>query len=234
MDNILLSQKLRELGLSGSLAPALQPLMSGSRLREVADPAAWASCFLAFMATKVDHKESRDLAVYGMIMLAMASKHSGPGWRAYDHQFRQHREAGANLPWADINLSLMAATVLGQSGGPGRSCPLCLASDHAREEYALYSLEHTSKVGESSQVARSRPSRQLRRPTPYGVVNSPAVCYRFNRGSCLAPHCRFEHCCSNCGKPGHPAISCPEPKQGQGDRKSPPLPSPWSNTGRAR
>ena len=152
----------------------------------MANPVSWVACYLAFLATKIDHRKTREMAAYGMVVLSMASKHRGPGWRSYDRQFRQHQAAGANLPWADINPSLMAATVLGQSsGGPGRSCPLCLAADHTREECALYSLEH-SKAGESSQGARSCPSHQSRRPTPYGLVNSPAVCYRFNRGSCPA------------------------------------------------
>ena len=229
-DNVLLLQKLRELGLSGAVAPSLQPIVSGSRLREVPDSAAWASCFLAFMATKVDHRETRELAAYGMIVLAFANQHTGPGWQAYDRQFRQHQAAGANLPWAEINPSLMSATVLSQSGGPGRSCPLCLAYDHTKEDCALFPLERASKWGEPSQGFKAR---QPRRPGPYGVITSAAVCYRYNRGSCQAAHCRFEHFCSNCGKPGHPAISCPDPRQGQGDPKSPP-PPPRSTPGRAR
>ena len=34
-DNVLLLQRLQKLGLAGSVAPALQPLVSGSSLREV-------------------------------------------------------------------------------------------------------------------------------------------------------------------------------------------------------
>lgn len=90
IDNILLLQKLRELGLSNSVTPSLQSFVSGSHMREVPDPAAWASCFLAFLAKKVGHNEPRELAAYGMIVLVFAIQHTGLGWQAYDGQFHQH------------------------------------------------------------------------------------------------------------------------------------------------
>ena len=225
-DNILLRQRLQELGVSGSAASAVQPLVSGSRLREVSDPVSWASCFLAFIATKVDHRETRELAAYGMIILQLATKHPGAGWRSYDRQFRQQKAAGADWPWADLNPSLMAATVLGQSsGGASRTCPLCLNADHTREECALFSLEHT-RAGASPQFPRPPFHRQVRRTAPYGPPVGAGVCYRFNRGTCYATRCRFEHYCSNCSRPGHPAFACTsEPARGPpGDHetKSPP------------
>ena len=174
-----------------------------------------------------------------MIVLQLASKHPGAGWRSYDRQFRQHQAAGAGLPWADLNPSLMAATVLGHTaGGPGRTCSLCLSSDHSKEDCALASLEY-AKGGDTSQTLQSRLFRQFRRPTPYGPSNTAGVCYRYNRGTCLAARCRFDHSCSNCSKPGHPAISCPDPKHGPSDYrdgKSPPPPPPPQrfNVGRAR
>ena len=224
-DNIMLLQKLQELGLAGTVAPALQPVVSGSRLREVTDPVAWASCFLMFMAAKIDHEETRELAAYGTIVLQLASKHIGGGWRSYDRQFRQQKAAGASLPWADLNPSLMAATVLGQSlGGASRICTICLSGDHLKEDCALASLE-LAKQGTAPLVQRvQQPSRQARRPVPY--TSQPAgtgVCFRYNRGTCFAARCRFEHFCSNCSRQGHPAISCAEPgKSGEREAKSPP------------
>ena len=138
----MLLQRLQEIGQSGAISPGFQPLVNSSRLREITDPLSWASCFLAFMASRVDNQETRDLAAYGLIVLQLSRKHAGEGWLAYDRQFRQHQAAGANLPWADISPSLMAATVLGQAAeGGGRTCPLCLASDHAKQDCALASLE---------------------------------------------------------------------------------------------
>ena len=93
--NILPLQKLQELGIAGSVAPALQPVISGSRLREVTDPAAWASCFFLLMAARIDHQETKELAAYGSIVLQLASKHpGGGGWRSYGRQFRQQKAAG--------------------------------------------------------------------------------------------------------------------------------------------
>ena len=230
-DNILLLQKLQELGPVGSVVPALQPVISGSRLREVTDPAAWASCFLLFMATRIDHQETRELAAYGSIVLQLASKHPG-GWRSYDRQFRQQKAAGATLPWAELNPSLMAATVLGQGSGVSRSCSLCLGCDHMKEDCALSALE-LAKQGVVPQVQRPHLGRQARRPAPYVPPMGSRVCYRYNKGTCFAARCRFEHFCSNCGKTGHPATSCPEPsRSGEREAKSSPLQRPPSGRNR--
>ena len=114
-DNIILLQRLRELGQGGPILPGVQPLVNSSRLQEIADPLSWVSCFLAFMASRVDNQETRELAAYGLIVLQLSRKHAREDWLAYNHQFCQHQTAGANLPWADISPSLMAATVLGQA-----------------------------------------------------------------------------------------------------------------------
>ena len=142
LDNTLLVQRLQELGQAGAIPIASQPLISNSRMREVSDPLTWASCFLAYLAAKTGHDETRELAAYGMIVLQLARKHSGSGWLLYDRQFRQQQAAGASLSWVEINPSLMAATVLGQPAKrSSRPSHLCLAADHSREECALASLE---------------------------------------------------------------------------------------------
>ena len=143
MDNTLLLQRIQELSQAGAIPAAAQPLLSGSRMREVSDPLTWVSCFLAFMAAKIDHEETRRLAAYGMIIMQLVRKHGGNGWRLYDKQFRLQQAAGAGLSWVEINPSLLAATVLGQPSDRGcRPCLLCLAPDHTREDCALVSLEY--------------------------------------------------------------------------------------------
>ena len=235
-DNVILLQRLQELGQSGQVTPSVKPLVSGLRLREIADPLTWASCFLAFMATKSDHQPSRDLAAYGMIILQLARKHGGNGWILYDRQFRQHCAAGANLPWADLNPSLMAATVIGHSGDhipPRRSCPLCLSADHTREECALASIE-AAKHPLIHPPGRPNifPARSVRRPSPY-LSTPDNICRRFNRGTCFSSSCKYEHACSNCYKMGHPEHLCQEekgkPRGRQGEQTKPPsLPRPNS------
>lgn len=64
------------------------------------------------MAAKVDHKEAKDLATYGQVIIQLARKHEGKGWLAYGSFFRQHMAAGAQLSWTDLNPSLVTATLL--------------------------------------------------------------------------------------------------------------------------
>ena len=149
------------------------------------------------------------MAAYGMIILQLARKHIGTGWLVYDRQFRQHQAAGANLPWSDLSPSLMVATVLSQASGcQGRSCSLCLAADHLREDCALAALEPSSSSGQHSRTYYS--GRQSRRPAPYGTTDN--ICRRFNRGYCGSSPCRYDHVCSGCYKPGHPESQCLEGK----------------------
>ena len=218
MDNIALLQRLQELGP----LQASHPLLTGSKLREVNDPLSWVSCFLAFMATKTEAKEVRELAAYGQMVLHLAGKHGGKGWMAYDKLFRQQQAAGAAMPWAELNPSLMAATVLGNDGEQGQVCSLCMASDHSTVECALASVEAAgTKPGITRQANTGRSSSRPRSQHPYGNysprLNSgypyPAdePCRRFNRGTCNMAPCKFEHCCNYCPARGpHPATHCPQ------------------------
>ena len=62
--------------------------------------------------------------------------------KAYDRLFRQQVATGAIARWSELNPSLMAAPVLNSGNvNPGRTCSLCLATDHSRAECALSSLE---------------------------------------------------------------------------------------------
>ena len=123
------------------------------------------------MATRIDHQETRKLTAYGSIVLQLASKHPGGGsWRSYDRQFRQQKAAGATLPWAELNPTLMAATVLGQGSGVSWLCSLCLGCDHMKEECALSALE-LAKQGVVLQVQRPHLGRQATRQQ--AVQNPP-------------------------------------------------------------
>ena len=178
-DNVALKQRVIDTGILGSSAnPSL-------RLREINDVETWLHCFLAFVAAKVNCKETRDLMAYGQIVLMLARKHGGMGWKSYDTHFRQLVGAGHHLPWTELNPSMMAANVL---QAMGQVCSLCQAHDHRREECAL-----------------APPSE--RRPRPYRIHDE--VCRRFNRVTgCSTSRCRFEHKCLNCGSPDHGASNC--------------------------
>ena len=196
------------------------------------------------MAAKTESKEVRDLAAYGQIVLHLAGKHGGKGWMAYDKLFRQQQSAGATMPWAELNPSLMAATVLGNSGEQGRICTLCMASDHSAYECALASIESATKPGARGPQLNSAKSTVRARNHPYYYYRDNAgytthgartyleePCRRFNRGNCNMVACKFEHVCSACPARGpHPAISCPttktsgRPRQQTGGSPAPPPP----------
>ncbi len=219
-DNVALLQRLQELGPSHQ---ANHPLLTSSRLREIQDPLSWVSCFLGFLATKVDCSETRELAAYGQIIVHLARKHGGKGWLSYDRLFRQQKSAGSEMLWAELNPSLMAATVLGNGGEQGRVCSLCMASDHSASECALALAEHNAKpqtpirptaaTSKSYRPQRNHPypynynSNTGTRPPAYGDRDEP--CRRFNRGFCNIFPCKFEHCCNACNRGPHPAIECP-------------------------
>ena len=104
-----------------------------------------------------------------MVVMYLAMRYKESGWLLYDHQFWQHQAAGANLPWADINTSILAATVLGRPGEGGiRSCSLCLAAYYTKEECALASLE-AAKVAAAPPTHHPPGNRQVRHPAPYNL-----------------------------------------------------------------
>ena len=43
------------------------------------DPLTWVLCFLAFMASRTSHEETRDMAAYAMIIIRLSRKHSRIG-----------------------------------------------------------------------------------------------------------------------------------------------------------
>ena len=192
-DNVALLQRLQETNLPGHPPPA-----TPSRLRDIRDPLSWAGCFMAFVAAKVDSPETRELMAYGKIIISLAQRHGGLGWATYDTLFRQQVAAGAEAAWSQLNPSLMAATVLGTAGEQSpRPCSHCRSSDHKTQECALAPLDLNQAPAAARSSARFRPYRQ-----------QEEVCRRFNRGTCMASPCKFEHICSSCQKAGHGSHEC--------------------------
>ena len=109
-DNMELRKSLEEVNTTN---PQICALPSSSRLRDISDPLTWLYCYQSYMAVRLPYKEARDLLAYGQIVVELARKHPGLGWRTYDNFFRQQVNAGAECKWNELNSSLMAATVLG-------------------------------------------------------------------------------------------------------------------------
>ena len=90
-DNVALLQRLQEVNLPGHLPPE-----NLSRPRDIRNPLSWVACFMAFVATKVNRLETRELITYGKIIVSLAQRHGGVGWATYDTMFRQQAAAGAD------------------------------------------------------------------------------------------------------------------------------------------
>ena len=197
-DNVELKQRLQELGIP---APYCNAPGTSSRLREVQDPLTWVRCFLLYLAARVDHQHTRELAAYAVTVIDLARAHGGQGWRLYDTRFRQQKAAGGLFPWSEINSSIMANTIFPLMGSSqGQACELCFTAGHTKHECALYSMELQKKPQQDRSTSY--------KPTPPQSYGRPPICKRFNRNLCYAPQCRFDHICSHCKKPGHPASEC--------------------------
>lgn len=197
LDNVELKQRLQDLGVP---APFINAPGTPSRLREVQDPLTWVRCFLLFLAARVMHQDTRDLAAYAVTVIDLALAHGGRGWCMYDSRFRQQKAAGGVFPWTEINSSIMANTIFSFMGN--QCCDLCLVPGHTRSDCALVSIE-------PPQRAQDRPTPQTKPAATHQPYNKPPICRRFNRGTCFAHQCRFEHMCAGCKKTGHPVAECP-------------------------
>ena len=91
-DNVALRHRVVDTGILGSSNRNLC-------LRKVGDVETWLHCFPAFVASKVESPETRELMAYGQIILMLARKHGCMVWKTYDTHFRQLMGAGHTLPW---------------------------------------------------------------------------------------------------------------------------------------
>ena len=93
--------------------------------------------FLGLVHASSDCNETRELLAYEILIIHLARKHEGLGWVAYNSQFRQQAAAGACVCWPKLNLSLMAATVVGARGeSPAQSCSLHFTADQLAQDCA--------------------------------------------------------------------------------------------------
>ena len=145
----------------------------------------------------------------------------GRRWCAYDRLFRQHAAAKPDLPWATLDGSIHAATILASRTGTGTHCRLCAESDHLAQECALAPILNYNQPVRPvhlNQVAYRRP---LLAPTN---VTRP-ICNSWNRGKCAyAPVCSYRHICATCQEGQHQAKDCALTPMDSIFRRPPPPP----------
>ena len=110
--------------------------------REILDVLSWVQCFGTYMAiiTSKYPERVRQLLAYQTLIVREARRCGAKGWLAYDFYFRQQVVGDEKADWSKLNQSLYAMTFMAQGErDKGKSCVICLESDHTDEQCALYS-----------------------------------------------------------------------------------------------
>ena len=214
-DNIALHQRMEEVHRRGSSSTQWVTTAPTPKLREVSSPLSWAACFLSFMAVKCTDEHMRDLLTYARLVIDLARKHGGRGWLEYDKTFRKQMAPNPGYTWGELNPSLLAYTILGNSDAglqrQGTWCTLCQEPDHNVTKCALQSLEPTSPTPSPLLPRPTGPSRQLHRANKWRhdpIKSADELCRKYNRGACTLDPCKYKHACRECQE-AHPWIACP-------------------------
>lgn len=175
--------------------------------REIPDLLSWVQCFGTYMAvvTSKYPDRVRQLLAYQTLIVREARRCGGRGWLAYDSYFRQQVVGDDSADWSKLNQSLYAVTFIAQGDREkGRSCVICLESDHAEEQCALYSSTARSTAGRREKSsAETKESASGR-----GKQLSKMACFSWNQSECRYPACKYRHVCTRCGS-DHKVYQCP-------------------------
>lgn len=134
-------------------------------MRKVPDLLSWVQCFGTYMAIVASKQPEwlQQLLAYQTLIVREAQRCGGRGWLVYDSYFRQQVVGNKHADWSRLNQSLYAITFIAQGERHrGRSCIICLESDHVEEQCALYIPSHKSVPGKWS--AGERGTFNMREP----------------------------------------------------------------------
>ena len=190
--------------------------------REVPDLLSWVQCFGTYIAivTSDRPERMRQLLAYQTLIVREARRCGGRDWLAYDSYFRQQAVGDDKADWSRLNQSLYAVTFIAQGEREkGRCCILCLESDHAEEQCALYTppLRHSTSRKQSYDKGSSE-SRESPASSSRSKGSSRQACFAWNQGDCRFPACKYRHVCVRCNG-DHRIAQCPQLK-GEKDGKA--------------
>lgn len=201
-DFVDMSELLRdnlEADRRGSLCDTSQPsaVTPKHSRREVPDLLSWVQCFGTYMGVIASQFPDRvkSLLAYQTLIVREARRCGGRGWQSYDSMFRQQVAGRLDVDWSRLNSTLYAVTFLAQAGA-GKTCPLCLESDHREEECALAKARPAllPKAGPSREAATTGEPGSGR----FGRSKTRMICFAWNQGECKFPFCRYRHVCVRC------------------------------------
>ena len=201
------------------------------RRREIPDILSWIQCFGTYACVLASQRPEKltQLLAYQTTVVREARRCGGTGWQGYDTMFRQHAaNTEKETDWSQLNNSLYAVTFLAQQNGRGKTCELCLETDHMAADCALaparpkelQQAAHQGPPGLGAGLFGFRRSGNNRDIVPRGDpgtgrsrgpirVQAERVCYSWNDGTCrFQPNCRYRHECARCGG-DHRAVACP-------------------------
>ena len=111
--------------------------------------------------------------------------------------------------WSKLNRSLYAVTFITQGDRErGRSCAICLESDHTEEQCALYSSASKSAADRKEKPSSERGSKGKESPSGQAKPPSKMACFAWNQSQCRYPACKYRHVCTRCGG-DHKVYQCP-------------------------
>ncbi len=149
---------------------------------------------MAIVATK--HLERiKQLLTYQTLIGREAKRCGGKGWLVYDSMFRQ-QVAGTRRRIAQNSTGSFYAVSFFAHAGGGRTCSLCMESDHGDEECALVCYKASSAGGKNTKpVARQEGTDSSNRFTK---GKTRLICFAWNQGECTFLYCRYRHVCEKC------------------------------------
>ena len=115
----------------------------------IPDILSWIQCFGTYACVLASQclEKLTQLLAYQTTVVREARRCSGTGWQGYDTMFRQHAaNTDKETDWSQLNNSLYAVTFLPQQNGRGKTCELCLETDHVAADCALQNQRNRSKL----------------------------------------------------------------------------------------
>ena len=184
-----------------------EPSSSRSR-RDVPDLLSWVQCFGTYVAIVTSKKpeKMRQLLAYQTLIVREARRCGGKRWLAYDSYFHQQAVGDDKADWSQLNQSLYTVTFITRGERTkGRCCVLCLESNHAEEQCALYTPppKQTYKKPAEKGASDGRDSGSGR-----GKGGGRMACFARNQGDCRFPACKYRHVCVRCSG-DHRIAQCP-------------------------
>ena len=178
-------------------SPPMSAATPTKHRREIPDLLSWVQCFGTYMAvlTSKFPQHMKELLAYQTLIVREARRCGGKGWLAYDSYFRQQVVGDESADWSRLNQSLYAVTFMAQaSRDHGRSCGVCLESDHSEEQCALYSPPTRAALS-SKRGGADRGVPEPRDPVSYsrGRGGPRMACFAWNQGDCRFLTCKYRH-----------------------------------------